>query len=129
MQVTSQLLEPVWHQWAADTQTLSSSLPEALQASMPQSQQQLLLTFERWLLELKALRRMLLFGFQPDSRTLQQVAAVAQAAPVLLGTLQALAAARAGRTGGQRNQVQAMLDRALLKLLKTLRQMQEVHPW
>ena len=53
-----------------------------------------------------------------------------QIAPPLLQTLQQFAAARAGRSvGAQRNQVQAMLDRAILKLLKTLRQIQETHPW
>lgn len=53
-----------------------------------------------------------------------------QIAPPLLQTLQQFAAARAGRSAGaQRNQVQAMLDRAILKLLKTLRQIQETHPW
>lgn len=127
-QITAQLLEPVWRQWAADTRAVSAALPAALHAPPPQAQA-LLLTFERWLLELKGLRRMVLFGFPSDARTLQQVPAVAEVAPALLQVLQAFAAARAGKTGGPRNQVQAMLDRGLLKLVKTLRQMQEMHPW
>ena len=107
---------------------------------------QLLVTFERWLLQLKALRRMVVFGFPSDARSLQQVPAVGQIAPPLLQTLQQFAAARAAGRGGagagqqqqqappqaqqqQRSQVQAMLDRAVLKLLKTLRQIQETHPW
>lgn len=53
-----------------------------------------------------------------------------QIAPPLLETLQRFSAARSARPpGAQRNQVQAMLDRAVLKLLKTLRQVQEAHPW
>ena len=44
--------------------------------------------------------------------------------------LRAFAATKgAQRAAPGRNQAQAMLDRALLKLLKTLRQVQEVHPW
>ena len=47
-----------------------------------------------------------------------------------LQTLQQFVTARAAHVvGGQRSQVRAMLDRAILKLLKTLRQIQETHPW
>lgn len=129
-QVTALLLEPIWQQWASDTQAVAAALPSALEAPPLQAAQALLVTFERWLLQLKALRRMVTFGFPADARSLQQVAAVGQVAPPLLATLRQFAAARAARSAGaQRNQVQAMLDRAILKLLKTLRQIQEAHPW
>lgn len=129
MQVTGLLLEPTWRQWAADTQAVGAELPAALEAPLPAAQQ-LLVTFERWLLQLKALRRMVIVGFASDARSLQQVPAVGQIAPPLLQTLQRFGAARVGRSAGaRRNQVQAMLDRAILKLLKTLRQIQETHPW
>ena len=127
--MTQLLLEPTWRQWAADTAAVAADLPAALEAPL-QAAQALLVTFERWLLQLKALRRMVVFGFPSDARSLAQVAAVGQVAPPLLATLQQFAGARAGRSAGAaRNQVQAMLDRALLKLLKTLRQVQEAHPW
>lgn len=127
--VTALLLEPTWHQWAADTAAVAAELPAALEAPLAQGQA-LLVTFERWLLQLKALRRMIIFGFPSDARSLQQVGAVGQVGPPLLQTLQQFAAVRAGRAAeAARNQVQAMLDRALLKLLKTLRQVQEAHPW
>lgn len=132
--MTALLLEPTWRQWAADTAAIAAELPGALDAPL-QAAQQLLFTFERWLLQLKALRRMVVFGFQPDARTLQQVPAVGQVAPPLLQALQQFAGARAARPPGggggspQRSQVGAMLDRAILKLLKTLRQVQEAHPW
>ena len=130
--VTALLLEPTWARWATDTAAVAGALPEALAAAPPplQASQQLLVTFERWLLQLKALRRMVVFGFPADARSLQQVAAVGQTAPALLQTLQQFVAARAAHgVGGQRSQVRAMLDRAILKLLKTLRQIQETHPW
>lgn len=71
-QVTALLLEPTWQQWAADTQAVGAALPGALEAPL-QAAQQLLVTFERWLLQLKALRRMVMFGFPPDARSLAQV--------------------------------------------------------
>ena len=108
---------------------MAGALPAALEAPLAAAQA-LLVTFERWLLQLKALRRMVVFGFPSDARSLAQVAAVGQVAPPLLATLQQFVGARSARsTGAQRNQVQAMLDRAILKLLKTLRQIQEAHPW
>lgn len=71
-QVTALLLEPTWQQWAADTQAVGGALPGALEAPL-QAAQQLLVTFERWLLQLKALRRMVMFGFPSDARSLAQV--------------------------------------------------------
>lgn len=72
VQVTQLLLEPTWRQWAADTAAVASELPAALEAPM-QAAHALLVTFERWLLQLKALRRMVIFGFPSDARSLQQV--------------------------------------------------------
>lgn len=130
-EVTAQLLEPLWKQWEADTAALTSGLPTALRAgSDPSSQQVPLLTFERWLLQLKSLRRLLLFGFPSDARTMDQVPAVAQVVPAMLATLQALLALTpTAATGAARSQLAAMLDRGSIKLLKTLRQLQELHPW
>lgn len=84
-----------------------------------------------------------MFGYQSDARTLQQVPAVGRLMPVLLQTLQAFVAARpplapagsqgaagaAGSAPGGRSQLGAMVDRGTLKLLKSLRQVQEMHPW
>lgn len=36
--ITSQLLDPVWSQWGADTATLQNSLPAALEAPLAQGQ-------------------------------------------------------------------------------------------
>ncbi|KAK9830439.1 hypothetical protein WJX72_011753 [[Myrmecia] bisecta] len=125
-EVTRQLFEPLWAQWCNDTQLIVSSLPEALQNAG--QAQPLLLVFERWLTMLKGLRRMVLFGFPSDARTLQQVPAVAQVFPVLLQALQTLLGLRPGKPT-MRSQLFAMLDRGLLKLAKALCNIQEMHPW
>lgn len=52
LQITASLLEPVWGQWVADTQSITAALAAAL-AAPQQAQQPLLLVFERWLLQLK----------------------------------------------------------------------------
>lgn len=80
-----------------------------------------------------------MFGFSSDAKTLQAVPAVSLAAPQLLAAVSALQAARpppqqqqgAGSSGGAvgRSQLLAMLDRGMLKLIKTLRQVQQEHPW
>lgn len=83
------------------------------------------------------LRRLLVFGFSSDAKTLQAVPAVALTAPQLLAAVAALHAARppqpasGGSSGGAvgRSQLLAMLDRGMLKLIKTLSQVQQEHPW
>ncbi len=129
--VTSQLLEPLWTQWGVDTNVLIAELPAALAGGAPQqTQQAVLLVFERWLLQLKALRRMLLHGFPSDSRTMEPVPAIEQAAPAMLHTLDTLLRlVPAGSPAALRTQAAAMLSRGCLKLVKTLRQLSEVHPW
>lgn len=87
---------------------------------------------------LQILRRLLVFGFSSDAKTLQAVPAVALTAPQLLAAVSALQAARPpqqqqgnGSSGGAvgRSQLLAMLDRGMLKLIKTLSQVQQDHPW
>ena len=61
----------MWRQWCEDIQVLLADLPAALPSHQPA--QALTLRFERWLMLLKALRRMALFGFASDAKSLQQV--------------------------------------------------------
>ena len=51
VQVRERLLDPYFHQWLRDTEELLEKLPWALEA--PEQSMALLLTFERWLLQLK----------------------------------------------------------------------------
>lgn len=89
------------------------------------------------------LRRLLLFGFTADSKTLQPVQAVHLVAPQLLQAVAALQTARprshdgsssssSSHVGGVsvvRSQLSAMVERGMLKLIKTLSQVQQEHPW
>ena len=51
MQVTQRLLEPYWHQWRTDTETVVAHLPLIIQHL--EQPQMVALTLERWLHELK----------------------------------------------------------------------------
>ncbi|KAK9822576.1 hypothetical protein WJX74_006339 [Apatococcus lobatus] len=125
-EVTQKLFEPLWTQWKNDTHTLFSSLQAALQAASPP--QTILVTMERWLMILKALRRMLLFGFGSDAKSIQSLDAISQVMPDMLQVLQGLMQLQPQQSS-QRTQLHAMLDRALVKLAKTLVGTQETHPW
>ncbi|GBF94095.1 hypothetical protein Rsub_07082 [Raphidocelis subcapitata] len=126
-EITKQLLDHVWAQWGSDLATILAGLPAALAAPSGAAAQPLLLHFERWLLLLKILRRLIVFGFPSDAKTLEPVAAVSTCAPALLQAAAALAAARPERAPPSR--VVALIDRGVLKLVKTLAQIQEAHPW
>ncbi|WIA20394.1 hypothetical protein OEZ85_004815 [Tetradesmus obliquus] len=139
-EVTKLLFDHVWSSWCSLLGDILGALPAALAAPGALAPPQLLLAFERWLLLLKILRRLLLHGFQPDAKSLQPVQAVLLVAPQLLQAVAALQAARPGSSEGGsssssssgsvgRSQLAAMVERGLLKLLKTLSQVQQEHPW
>lgn len=125
-QVTQLLLEPYWHQWRADTELVVANLP--LVAQHQEQPQAVALALERWLLQLKGLRRMVMFGFPSDATSLQSVPAAHQIAPALLQALQQLVPLRR-EFAGPVSQLTVMLDRCSLKLAKTLGDLLSVHPW
>ncbi|GIM07011.1 hypothetical protein Vretimale_11220 [Volvox reticuliferus] len=126
-QVTELLFGHVWGQWCTDTQLLLSGLPAGLESAAPA--QPLMQICERWMLLLKILRRLILHGFPSDARTLAPVAAVHSCCPHMVAALQGLFGVRPPGRAFPRSHLHAMLDRATLKLLKTLAQVLEVHPW
>ncbi|KAG2435382.1 hypothetical protein HXX76_007454 [Chlamydomonas incerta] len=130
-QVTELLFSHVWGQWCADTQQLLAGLPAGLEAPPAGNAQSqaLLQTCERWMLLLKVLRRLILHGFPSDAKTLAPVPAVHSCCPHMVSALQGLLGVRPRGKPLPRSHLQAMLDRAILKLLKTLCQVLEVHPW
>jgi hypothetical protein len=76
----------------------------------------------------QALRRLVIFGFPADTRSLQQVPAVAQVLPAVLQALQVMLPLQPPLpTRG--SQLHAMLDRGVLKLAKTIANIQDTHPW
>ena len=77
---------------------------------------------------LQALRRLIVFGYQSDARTLQPVAVVSQTVPVLLQALQSFLAAKPAGDS-PRTQLAVMLERGLIKLAKVITNVLETHPW
>lgn len=83
MQVREQLFNPYWNQWLADTTALLQGLPEALNSGEQNSS--VVLTFERWLLELKACPHSLLLSlktFQSEAPCVRYVCMPAGSAPL-----------------------------------------------
>ena len=124
--ITSQLIEPVWARWTIDTTKLIAGLQECTAMGGGQESPAALLLLERWALEMKVLRRMLLFGYPNDLLTLESVQAIVQAAPIFLHALVSLSDQHLLL---EENQLKALLDRAVIKLMKTLRELQEAYPW
>lgn len=94
------------------------------------------------------LRRLVLFGHPSDSKSLQPVPTVNACMPAMVNVLQRMLALStsstkqegapgAGAGSGQgakpasasRSHLHAMLDRGVLKVLKTQLQVLEMHPW
>ena len=98
---------------------------------------------------MQVLRRLILFGFPSDAKSLTPVEAVNACMPPMVQALtQMMALATGGSSGAHagdaaaggaaaaampkrppRSHLLAMLQRGVLKLLKTQCQVQEVHPW
>ncbi|GAX73146.1 hypothetical protein CEUSTIGMA_g599.t1 [Chlamydomonas eustigma] len=135
-EITKLLLPFIWGQFCNDSQALISGIPQALEFN--QAGQPLLTAFERWLLLLKILRRLILFGFTSDSKSLQPVPAVSECCPPMVELLQQLlnmrqaadaAATGPGKGTAARSHLLAMMGRGTLKLMKTQRLILESHPW
>lgn len=123
--IAHMLFDHIWSQWGSDTNVILTSLTPAI--SNPNHNPSLLLHFERWLILLKIMRRLILFGYPSDARTLQPVAAVGVCVPVMLQVADSLLSQRPKKP--PRSQLIAMMDRGVLKLTKTLCQVQEAHPF
>lgn len=131
-EITSQLFDYTWHHWHNDTQVLLKefssfmSNPEG-HLSLSESGQVLQLTCERWIFCLKALRRMLKFGFPSDAKSVQEVSPVKQVSPHFLQVIQLLLGYRAALPQGHPYRV--FHEKGCLKLLKTLFEVQTTHPY
>lgn len=132
-QLTTQIIQHIWSMWLADTFAITAILPSSSSLST-NVQPGVLLVLERWLLELKVLSRLLLFGYSSDSKTLQPVAVVTQAVDPLLQALAAMSQCLTAQhqqrgTTHSRMQFRIMAERGIIKLLKILRKLVETHPW
>ncbi|KAJ7540520.1 hypothetical protein O6H91_10G020100 [Diphasiastrum complanatum] len=130
-EITSQLFDYTWQHWCNDTQLILQELSTLLLTSEGGSISSELgqtwsLMCERWLVCLKALRRMLVFGFQSDARSLQEVAQVKQVCPPFLQAIQSFLQYKAALQ--QLHPLQAFVKKACMKLMKTLVEIQTAHP-
>lgn len=142
----------------ASTTELDHTNNDAVHSSAELAHQDSMLV-EKWLLQLKCLRRLLLFGFPSDAKSMDVHGAVQQIVPQMVHVVQSLygllarpkislsntassnlardltttTAAAAAATplvmSPKVVQLLAMIERGMVKLAKTLREIQEVHPW
>ncbi len=77
---------------------------------------------------MQILCRLLLFGFPSDAKSIEPVPAVGLCVPALLQAAQALLDLRS-RAAVPKSQALAMLQRGVVKIVKTLGKVQECHPW
>ncbi|CAM6098378.1 unnamed protein product [Calypogeia fissa] len=126
-EITSQLFDYTWRHWYADMQIIlqgfSAFLANPEMGLPPDQGKALSLTCERWLLCSKVLRRMLLFGFQSDAKSVQEVAPVKDVSPAFLQAVQSLLQYRAVPA------IREFVEKACLRLMKTLVEVQGVHPY
>eukprot|EP00249_Psilotum_nudum_P007668 c20733_g1_i1 orf=1506-4013(-) len=132
VEITSQLFDYTWQHWCSDTQRLLSSCSILL--TSPQSGllpsengQALQLTCERWILCLKTLSRMLKFGYPSDSKSVQEVEPVKRVSPQFLVAIQSLLRYRSAIQ--QVHAFKGFFEKACLKLMKTLVEVQKIHPY
>ena len=131
-EVAAQLFEGVWAQWCADTSVAFEGVPAALDAAARGSagaDQPLLLALERWLLALKCLRRLVLHGFGPDARTLDDVPLVRRLVPACMEALGRMRSWRDAASAGAVVPLAPAIEKCTLKALKTVVDLQHTHPW
>ncbi|MCO5560305.1 hypothetical protein L7F22_013917 [Adiantum nelumboides] len=131
-QVTSQIFDYAWHHWQEDTQTLlkdfSTIFPNPESGFLSFESRQLFdLRSERWILCLKALHRMLRFGFPSDARSVQEVPAVKQVCPHFLQQIRVFLSYRFSLP--QDHFLRIFFEKSCLKLLKSLVDLQTIHPY
>ncbi|KAF6170384.1 hypothetical protein GIB67_014314 [Kingdonia uniflora] len=91
-EISSHLFDFSWHLWQSDIQTILrdfSALAQSLTLKPPvEHQEKLSLTCQRWLLCSKVLRLLVIFGFQSDKVTVQDIRPVKEVCPILLNAIQ-----------------------------------------
>lgn len=132
-EVSSQLFDHTWHHWYSDTQNLMKTLALIVSsgregAMSPEDQQEFSLTCERWLLCCKSLRRMLIFGFPSDFKSIQEVPVVQRVIPAYLQALQSLLQFWLALQQ-QHATLQLFLEKSCIKLMKSLIDVQATHPY
>lgn len=131
-EITTQLFDYTWHQWCSDTQSILHEF------SFMQSSEQkvfslewkemLQLTCDRWLLCLKAMRRMLIFGVPTDAKSVRMVPQVKSVCPLLLQAVQSMLQ-YCSVFEHVHDELCGFAEKACLKLMKVLVSIQITHPF
>ena len=133
--ITQQLFPAVWQQWCTDTQTLTQMMHSVLsegKALSTEEKPHIQLCLERWQLCLKVARRLVLFGFSSDAKSLQEVPLVQQVVPTMLQVLQQLEGQyrpQALHAEQQGLSILEFIETGCIKLVKTMVEIQTTHPW
>lgn len=107
------LYGPVFQMWMNDVERLASSANASHDFKMG--------LIQRIVLQLKCLKRILIHGFQSDSKTLVIASQVERSCPVLVQALQSWISAT--------DELVRLLEGAIVKIVKILVGIQEVHCW
>ncbi|XP_031489687.1 uncharacterized protein LOC116257214 [Nymphaea colorata] len=131
-EICSHFLEYSWGLWQRDFQTIFhrlSSLPQSsFVAAAVEGQDDLQLICERWLLCLKIIRQMILFGFPSDAKSIQVVPPVKEICPAVLKAIQSFLPYYSSFQEGNHEHLQ-FIKTSCYKMMKVLVLIQNTHPY
>ena len=113
--LSAALFDPVFAHWCEDTAALGASVAASPSSAAPPTELE-----ARWALELKALRRLAVFGAQSDAKSLQLNDRVCRAAPACASACDAFRPMA---------HASASAERCCCRLIKCLAHMHREHPW
>lgn len=145
-QISQYLLEHLWRQWQEDSRIFLDNLPHLLEdiskssinmnnqyestnLSTTEFTSEMYLVLERWIVELKILRRLLEFGHPSDAKTLEEVQELMYSAPRMVEILNQVLKILSFAVHLPFSLELKVIDQCTLKLVKVLRQLLEAHPW
>ncbi|KAL5710132.1 hypothetical protein ACHQM5_020735 [Ranunculus cassubicifolius] len=131
-EISSHLFEFSWQLWKNDVQTILHAFSALAQSfatnATVEHEGDLYLTCERWLFCSKVLRQLIIFGFQSDAKSVQEVIPVKEVCPVLLSAIQSFLPYYSSFQ--QRHpKFWDFTKRVCTKLMKVLVTVQERHPY
>ncbi|CAN6439546.1 unnamed protein product [Victoria cruziana] len=131
-EICSHFLEYSWGLWQRDFQTIFHRFSSLSQASFVaaaiEGQDDLWLICERWLLCLKIIRQMILFGFPSDAKSVQVVPPVKEICPAFLKAIQSFLPYYSSFQEGNREYLQ-FVKSSCYKMMKILVLIQNTHPY
>ncbi|XP_024929738.3 uncharacterized protein LOC107434824 isoform X2 [Ziziphus jujuba] len=131
-EISSHLFDYSWHLWQSDIQTILhgfSTLTQNFDSNtLKQQQEELYLKCERWLLCLKIIRQLVIFGFASDAKSVQEVRPLKEVSPLFLNAIQSFLPYYSSFRNGH-PKFWDFIKRACTKLMKVLVAIQGRHPY